>query len=292
MEIARVQLHADKINRQLDCVLSDNPHLYAKTQHKYKDLAISLLDSVNKITSILEVDSLSQLDDKSAEFDGIDFATDDLAAALDRAHDNIDALTSFVSPDSVNNINKLTLQRYGSLLEVASSHDFGYVEANDCAYLLNMWFRERFTNNASSNFKYNVAYLPNWITSIILTYGKYLHNHDISSFSLSMNKWCHSLASSKSVWAVPYEVHAMSKSSTPHDYTVEAVLIGDLLMDDVLYLLTEEHEPDIAANLSCYPVASIVKANNPALLPTIKTRLANRSKLCKAHNLTISERRN
>ena len=54
VEVSRIQTHADKINSQLEIVLSEKPQIYSKTKEKYKDLAVSLLSSVEKISNILD----------------------------------------------------------------------------------------------------------------------------------------------------------------------------------------------------------------------------------------------
>lgn len=294
IEVPRLQTQADKIDKQLSVVLSQKPQMYAKTKERYKDLAISLLSSVEKIASILEIDSLASLDNKSSEFSDTKVDVSDLSDALKHTTDKIESYTSFVSTDFSslsNNINKETLRRYGQVLEQASNHDFKYAEANECAYILNRWFKARFSNPyKDSVFKYNIAYIPEWISDIIILYGKYHSNDNTSSFMDMMTSWCDKL-SNQSKWAVPYEVHNLAKSIEPSSYTMNAVLIGDILMDELLYLLTESNSPDIAANLECYPVASKVKANNPSLLPLIRTRIVNRESLAKQYKLTVSERR-
>lgn len=295
IEVPRIQTHADKIDSQLSTVLSQKPQMYAKTKERYKHLAISLLSSVEKIAAILEEDSLASLDNKTSEFGSNKFDVSDLSTAIKHASERIDSCTSFVSADFSglsNNVNKETLRRYGQILEQASNYNFRYEEANECAYILNRWFKARFSNPSKhSTFRYNLAYIPEWITDIIILYGKYHSNQDTSSFMDMMTGWCDNLSNESVKWAVPYEVHQLNKSVEPKNYTMDAVLIGDILMDEMLYLLTETSSPDIIANLECYPVASKVKANNPSLLPIIRTRLAKRETLMKEYSLTISERR-
>lgn len=293
VEVPRLQTHADKIDTQLSVVLSQKPQMYAKTKERYKELAISLLSSVEKIAAILEVDSLASVDNKTSEFGSSEFDLSDLSTALEHTNERINSYTSFVSTDIVSDsINKQTLRKYGQVLEQASNYDFSCVEARECAYILNKWFKARFSNTPKSNsFKYNIAYIPEWITDIIVLYGKYHSNHDTSSFINMMNDWCDNLSRESVKWAVPYEVYNLNKVVEPTNYTVNAVVIGDILMDEVLYQLTESSCPDIVANLECYPVASRVKSNNPSLLPIIRTRLAKRDLLMKEYNLTTAERR-
>lgn len=295
IEVPRIQAQADKIDNQLSIVLSQRPNMYAKTKERYKELAISLLSSVEKIAAILEEDSLACIDNKSIEFGQSEIDISDLSDAIKHASSRIDSCTKFISGNSSEvaiNINKETLRRYGQVLEQASNYNFSYQEATECAYILNKWFKARFSNyNKSNSFKYNIAYIPQWITDIIIMYGKYQSNNDSSSFIEMMLAWCDSLSNDDVKWAVPYEIYQLNKTLEPNNYTMNAVLIGDILMDEMLYLLTESSAPDLVANLDCYPVANKVKASNPALLPIIRTRLAKRDSLAKEYNLNISERR-
>lgn len=295
VEVPRLQTHADKIDSQLSVVLARKPHMYDKTKKRYKELAITLLASVEKIAAILEEDSLASVDNVASEFDSATFDVSDLASALQHTSDKINSYTSFVSNDlsSVStNANKETLRRYGKVLEQAANYNFSCVEANECAFILNRWFTSRFSNpSKDSTFKYNMAYIPGWITDIIILYGKYHSNQDTQSFMNMMVDWCDKLATQSIRWAVPYEVYNLGKQVEPTDYTMDAVLVGDILMDEMLYQLTDTSSPDIVANLECYPVASKVKAGNPSLLPVIRTRLVKRDALMKEYNLTTTERR-
>ena len=295
VEVSRIQTHADKINSQLEIVLSEKPQIYSKTKEKYKDLAVSLLSSVEKISNILEVNSLANLDNQDSEFHTSSVDVSDLTAAVQRASAKIDSYASFVAPNVSQieaNANKETIRRYGVVLENATNVSFTCLEASECCYILNKWFKARFSNNSrSSSFKYNIAYLPEWITNIIILYGKYHSLSDTPSFMNMMSEWCDNLDTENTKWAVPYEVHQLSKICDPSSFTMDAVLIGDIIMDEALYNLTETHSPDIVANLDCYPVASKVKLKNASLLPAIRTRLAKRDSLIAEYNLTISERR-
>ena len=292
VEVPRLLANADKIGSQLNLVLSEKPQIYSKTRERYKELAISLLSSVEKIASILEADSLAGIDNKTSEFGTCNADVSDLSEAVIDAKNKIDSYTSFVSSSDtpLTNVNRETLKRYGQVLEQASNHNFRCVEASECAYILNKWFKSRFSNN-KGEFKYNIAYLPEWITNIIILYGKYHSNDDSIGFVNMMTTWCDDLVKKPSKWAVPYEVHQLSKCSDPSSYTIDAVVIGDILMDEILYQLTDSNSPDIVSNLECYPVASRVKLRNPSLLPIIRTRLAKQDSLLSKYNLTISERR-
>lgn len=287
LEIYPLENCADKISKQLDAIIESNPNMYSKTKKRYKKLAIDLLKSVEKITSILEADSLASVD--RLEFDpGIesDMNVKDIVDAVTDVNRKVNSLESFIE-SSTNSINKATLSQYAKVIESASKHNFHYVEVNECASILYKWFFTRFISNKNPRFRYKIDQIPIWICNIIIVYGKYL-SHNNTEYCIDMfNRWCDSIVSSDSViWAVPYEVYQLSRCVCPENYTMEAVIIGDILMDELFYLLTEDYSPGILCNLDCYPVASSVKLNNPSLLPKIRTRLTNREDLIKDCHLT------
>ena len=291
IEVARMQSRIDRTNEELDFVLDKKSKLYAKTKDKYRVLALSLLDAVDKITDILEIDSLADIDD--AEFDDSSDADLSLSDAIDHTRDRIASYTSFVSPTHItesSNANKDTIRCYGNVIECASKTALSCTEATECLRLLDRWFQARFSNRTSSNFRYNISMIPNWISDIIISYGKYQSEGRSSDFIAMFDEWLKNV--DKCNWALPYKVHQISKSHDPTDYTMNAVIIGDIIMDEALYPLTEDQNPDLVANLECYPVAVRVKANNPSLLPLIRTRIAKRDSLISDYKLTKAERRN
>ena len=87
----------------------------------------------------------------------------------------------------------------------------------------------------------------------------------------------------ESTWAVPYEVYQLEKDASPEDFTMDAVLIGDIIMDEYFYQLTDYYSPNISCPLDCYPVASSVKHHNPNLESIIRTRIANKDELIKQY---------
>lgn len=292
LEIYPMENCANKIQKQLDEVISARPHMYSKTKRRYQELAISLLQSVEKITDILEADSLASVD--SDEFDNAtQLDVKDISDAVQQASNKVNKFQKFVSnPSATNSINRDTLARYAEVIEKAHNHSFLIEEANQCMSVIYKWFTNRFTPKVKNpEFRYNIAQIPEWITNIIILYGKYLKQDDVCSFIHMFDEWSNTITRDTSnIWAVPYEVHKLSKTVDPESYTLESVIIGDIMMDEMFYLLTKEHSPGLVCNLDCYPVASVVKLNNPNLLPKIRTRLAKRNQLIEECNLTISER--
>lgn len=282
VEVPRLVAAAGRINDKLDSVLSENHSIYAKTKKQYKELAIQLLSSVEKIATILQCDSLDDSDDGEFESSSIDIS--DISEALDQASEKVDKVSSFVSP-SDSSANKNTIHEYGRVLQKAADTDLACVDANTCANVLNTWFKARFSNKDNS-FKYNISYIPSWITDIILLYGKYHSDGRTSEFVDMMYTWCSDIQDHGSRYAVPYQVYQIGKSDDPNDYTMDAVLIGDILMDKSLYDLTEYSSPNLVAHLSYYPVADVAKVRNPEISDEIFVRLMNRDSLLIKYNIS------
>lgn len=295
LEIYPMENSADKISKQLDEVIKVKPRMYTKTKKRYYDLAVDLLKSVEKIADILEISSLNTDNSEFESSQNLD--TVNIVSTMNSLSNKVDKMTTFVSEsppahdlhnkDSLSN-NKATILRYADVLKSASCTLFSITEAQDCMKWIYKWFEARFIPKyKNSKFKYNISQIPVWITNIIILYGKYHSEDNIQGFYNIFDKWITDIQNNHdNTWAVPYEVYELSKSVNPASYTFDSVIIGDIIMDECLYMLTEEHSPDIACNLECYPVATACKIHNPTLLPEIQTRLANRDKLISKYNLT------
>ena len=282
VEVPRLVAAAGRINDKLDVVLSEDHSIYTKTKKQYKELAVQLLASVEKIATILKCDSLDDLDDDEFESSSIDIS--DISEALDQASEKVDEVSSLVSP-SDSSVNRNTIHEYGKVLKRAADTDFACTDVNTCANVLNTWFKARFSNEDNS-FRYNISYVPSWITSIILLYGKYHSNGHTSEFVDMMNTWCSDIQDHGSRYAVPYQVYQIGKSDNPGDYTMDAVLIGDILMDKALYDLTAYSSPNLAAHLSFYPVADAAKKHNSEIADEIFVRLMRRDSLLTKYNIS------
>lgn len=313
LEIYPIENYADKISKQLDAVLEAKPTMYAKTKGRYKQLACSLLQSVEKISAILEEESLISSDVQD-EFDELlDTQYDEFSDALKSVQDQLSSYTEFTSntsssSDLSNNSNKLTstsdneshavssmsddagvatmsnkaaLSIFAQVIEQGSICSFKCAEASHCARMIWQWFKARFTPEVrNSNFKYNIKQLPVWISAIVLSYGKHHRDNTIGTFVDMFNKWIADItADERNCWALPYEVYQISKSSNKDDFTLDAVVISDILMEELYHQLTQPYIENSPIYLESSLVPSIVKAQNPELLSDIRTRLSKQADL-------------
>lgn len=307
LEIYPIENCADKISEKLDAVLEAKPTMYAKTKDRYRALAYSLLQSVEKISSILEEESLISDDNTQDEFDELSSNNSsailpDLNQAVNNVRDQIKSYTKFTSStsssNSVNNqithstklSNKTVLSTFARILTEGGKHEFKCKQATECAQVISKWFRTRFTSdNRNPKFKYSIQQIPEWISYIIILYGKYHSTDETYRFVEMFNAWCADVSANPSnVWAVPYEVYSLMKSDKPEDFTLDSVIISDILMDEKYHMLTESYFTDSHVLLSCSPVASIVKHRNASLVPKIRTRIAKQSELIQECNLELA----
>lgn len=307
LEIYPIENSADKISKQLDAILEAKPTMYAKTKERYKQLAYSLLQSVEKISNILEEETLIPSSNyNSNEFDELsgssvedDSSAIDLSRALQSVQKQVSSYAEFSAeskpikgehPRLRKMSNKDIISHFAKVLEEASTYNFQCEEASQCARILHTWFISRFVPAVRNpKFRYSIKQIPSWISYIIILYGKYHSLGQVDVFENLIYKWCDDISSNNNnVYAVPYEVHDLMKSVKPDYYTMNCVIINDILMDNILYKLTSPYLTESEVFLDNSSVPSIVKSNNPSLVPEIRTRIAKRDILIEKYNLTCA----
>lgn len=292
-EIYPIEGWADKISKHLEAIAADKPNMYAKTKQRYEKLADSLLDSVAKIALILEEDSL--VSKSNNEFDELsDNSSLSISDKLKQVNARFHQLENF-SKDNVGTLNhipggvqhKETIDYFDMILREASVHNFGYSEVNECAKMLYQWFHTRFRPDfIDVDFKYNIHYIPTWICDFIILYGKYHHANQNKLFVKMIDKWCVEVTTgSKGNYAIPYEVYNLEKEFNPSDYTIDAVVINDILSSQYLYKLFEDEFQGVI-HYDYNVLISVVKDRNPSLHSKVITRIAKRKELIKEIGLT------
>ena len=273
LEIYPSEVAAKKISKHLDKMLADKPRVYRKTLLRYKNLAQLLLESVAKIVSMLQSEMLLSSGDSEFQELMSDFDTEQ----IDELRDSVDDLGNLVerrpSPES----KKLagdTIKTYKSVFREASQMDFGYVEVNECAQLLDHWITQRFSGD-NPNFKYQIKQLPIWATFIVIAYGKYHASGHSALFVQEFNSWCDKLDDDASnCWALPYNVFNMTKTIDPNNFTVDAMVLYDLLIADCFYQLV-----DIKIPMDSSYISRLVKEYHPEDARTVRTRFTKQAEL-------------
>ena len=249
------------------------PRVYQKTLLRYKKLALVLLECVTKIVRMLQSELLLSSGDKEFQ----ELVSDYDIEQIDELRDSVDALGNLMEKKSSPESKKLagdTLKQYKSVFRQAVTNDFGYIEVNECAGLLDYWISHRFSG-FNSNFKYQIKQLPVWASFIIIAYGKYHSIGETTKFVTEFKDWCDSLDDDMSnCWALPYNIFNMTKTLDPNNFTVDAMVIYDILVDGCLYPLMEQKIP-----MESSYVAKLLKEYRPDTAYTVKTRFTKQQAL-------------
>jgi len=298
LEIRSSEVAANKVHKHLQNLLATKPRLYKKSLIRYKDLAYILMDCVDLIIRFLTSNLLSDSgNDEFNELTDIE-VDDDVIAIKAKLEESINLLNTYNQLTS-GNITQITnndpdkskincaymAKIYGEVLANATDIDYGYTEINDCAKLINYWYSTRMLHMSTNHKAYNIAQLPNWICYIILMYGKYHANGQTQFFIDTLMKWCNDANEDFSnKYAVPKEITNLSKSSYVNDYTLDALIIYDILMEQGYLPLVLDDNSIVPMNPNF--IVDITKENNPNLDKMIKTRFTKREKYIKQIGLT------
>lgn len=270
ISIYPIETAAKKISDMLDMILEQKPRLYGKTKARYNDLTVSLLSSVEKISKITQEDALStQSDDEFNELAsaGFDIGVD---SALKSAQQEIAAAKSFSSRSDDNSF--VDLKYIDTVFAELNSIDFGWKEVNHCARLLQRWYHSRFIEHPVTSCNY--SYLGDWVHKFIIQFGYHCSVNSCDNFETSLIAWCDRLAFSDIKYAQPWFIFQTFKSGGPEEYTLQAVLINDMIYDKCLCKLTSTYPM-----FDSMEVSRLVKSKNPALTPKINSRFAKQHEL-------------
>lgn len=277
LSIYSLENAAKKIADNLDLMLEQRPKMYEKTKVRYNNIALSLISSVEKIAKIAQLDMLStQSSDEFSELSPIGF-DENIDLALKQAQQEVETARAFSS----NTSNKISidLNAIDKIFYEVSQIEFGWSEVNQCARLLYSWYHSRFIEHPAQTCNY--SYLGGWVTKFILQFGNHCAKHSADGFETSLYEWCKRLDISSVIYAQPFFIYNILNSSEPAEFTLEAVLVNDLLYSKGLYQLSE-----LYSMFDSQEVYRIVKNKNPALTPKINLRFAKQSDLIESVGFT------
>lgn len=275
LEIYPSEVAARKISKHLDRMVTDKPRVYRKTLLRYKKLAQLLLECVAKIVHMLQSEML--LTSEDTEFQ--ELVTDFNIEQIDELRDSVDSLGNLVDKKPSAESNRLasdTIKSYKAVFREAAQQDFGYVEVNECAQLLDYWITQRFSG-LNPNFKFQIKQLPIWATFIVIAYGKNHAYGNTQNFVTQFKTWCDDLsADTSNCWALPYDVFNMTKKINPANFTVDALVIYDILVTDCLYQLIDGKNK---IPMDSSYIATLIKEYHPELKGTVRTRITKQAEL-------------
>lgn len=280
LEIYPSEVAARKIGNHLDKMMELKPRVYRKTILRYTKLAYLLLECVKKIVELLqsnEMKSAMLLSSENSEFQELmsDFDTEQ----IDELRNSVDDLGNLINKTPSKEVKSLardTMKQYRTVFGQAANVDYGYVEVNECGDLLNYWITRRFSD-FNPNFKYSINQLPVWATYIVIAYGKYHSVGQSNVFVQEFREWCDSLDTDLSnCWALPYNVFNMTRVIDPKNFTLDAMVIYDILVNGCLYQLIDGKNK---IPMDSSYIAKLVKEYHPEYAHEVRTRFTKQNEL-------------
>jgi hypothetical protein len=288
LEIYPSEVAARKISKHLDKMAEKRPRVYRKTLLRYKKLAYLLIECVTKIVRMLQSEMLLSSDD--AEFQELvsEFDTEQ----IDELRNSVDDLGNLVDKQPSGESRRIAadaLRQYKEVFNQAANTDFGYIEVNECAQMLNYWMSRRFSG-FNPNFKFQIKQLPIWATFVIIAYGKYHAVGETTKFITEFKQWCDDLDEDTSnCWALPYNIFNMTKVIDSSNFTVDALVIYDLLINGCLYQLIDGKAK---VPMDSFYIANLIKSHCPDKARTVRTRYTKQAELIESlafHSTDVAE---
>lgn len=284
LEIYPSEVAARKINKHLDKMAEIKPRVYRKTLLRYKKLAYILIECIKKIIYMLQSEML--LSSEENEFQ--ELVTDFDIEQIDELRDSVDMLGNLVDRKPSPEARKIagdTLKLYRTVFAQAAETDFGYAEVNECAQLLNYWLVRRFSG-FNPSFKFQTKQLPVWAAFVVIAYGKYHSIGESIQFVQDFKEWCDGLDDDTSnCWALPYNVFNMTKIIDQSNFTLDAMVIYDLLINGCFYQLVDGKLVDGKVPMDASYIARLVKEYRPDLTHEVRTRFTKQAALIRRVNL-------
>ena len=259
---------AEKVVRLVDDVVENRPQVqYAKTKQRYQGIVTDLMRAVNKMLPLVE-EGLLIPDETSDEFNELSKNLVDRINETAQGSKKTD-LKAVIQPTNTGKENIFVL--FDSVFADAADTEFGYEEVDMCAKSLYRWFHTRFIEHPGV---YKTTELSNWVRNFIIAFGKASRDNTLYSLQTHIETWCQKLESEPVKYAVPYEIYEIAKHKDADEYTLEAVLISDILFSECLCRLTKAELPNSQIVLDALAVADFVRNRNKSLVPDIRTRFS------------------
>ena len=230
MNIRSAEQHIDALLRYVNDLKETNPRMYKKSKDRLLDIAMTCNRVIGIISDILHEEVMNVDVD---EFGGN--ASPEISDIVRSMENQISDLAEFVSVDPDDNKfnNKIIYNRYKDCLKSASTYRYYLSEvASDCAKLIWRWFDNRFVKSKRNNgFVYNLQKMKEWIPDFVILYAYHFKIGTLDDFENSINKWIIDIHMNGNTYAIPQEIYSLEKSKDSFYYTVESVILWDLLMD-------------------------------------------------------------
>lgn len=290
------EVAANKIQKHLQDLLTKRPKVYRRTLTRYIDLAYILLDCIDKILQFLTSELLSASSDK--EFDELTPSAEDNADIMvirEKLQNTTNLLDSysqlgkrFNSSEEIDKScsNAEIIKIYGNTFSQGAMINTGYREVNQCADLINYWYTTRIQYMTIRHRAYQNLQIPNWVSYIVIMYGKAHANGTLDQFIKWFKSWCDNANNDFSnKYAVPKELTLLKKHIYPNDLTIDALIIYDILLDKCYVDLTSL---DLPVKLDANFIVTLIKEQLPEYKTIIQTRFSKQMEYIEQINLTAT----
>jgi len=271
MDINSAELQVKRLLGYVKDISESSHTMYGKSKARLKEVAATCSEVVRIIYTILEDETLSNMDE--VEFS--QSSNPDIAAVLDGMQAELNRLKSFVSTSSVSSAvstsntasvsRKQALVEYAKVFETLVTKHISLRSAQKCAELLDYWFKTRFLTKSCSNFHYNMKRVPGWIRDIVIVYGYNVNVDTEDQFIQKFEEWCRSIETDTSnVYAVPYFIYSFNRYPDASQLTLTAAVLWDVLLDNGLSQLCSLSDNEMYPTEDC--VYRLCGQYNPGVL--------------------------
>ena len=233
MNIRSAEQHLDVLLRYVNDLKDTRPRMYKKSKDRLIDIASTCNEVIGIISDILR--------DEVMDVDTDEFGTNsssEISNIVKSMETRISDLADFVSVSPEDDVNELTNKnvylRYRDCLKSASKYKY-YVSdyAYDCVNMIWRWYECRFVRfgKSSNGFVYNIHKLKDWISYFVILYGYHFRYGTLDEFKRSLNSWIADIHSNGSKYAIPKDIYLLDKSDDKKYYTIESVILWDLLLE-------------------------------------------------------------
>lgn len=280
MDIHSAKKNVEKLLSYIEEMSSKDTKLYSKSRDRLRDIADNCNQVVKIISDLLQEEMLGT---DSIEFrensDIFDKALGSMEYQINKAHQftqDVPAVggigsavpSNVVNTPSISSATKRAVfAKYSDCLLKLSHKPTDYHFASRCATLLWSWFDTRFYKTMpGSTFKYSVRKFPEWIESIVVLYGKAIHENSVTEFEAEFQEWLVSIqdTDARDKYAIPYSVYQFCKLHDPTSVTLDAVVLWDILLDMGLHKLCTSDRGDLYMDQYC--IYSLCNNLNPLAL--------------------------
>ena len=238
MDIYGAEQNAKKLLKYVQDIAANRPRMYGPTRDRLKHVASVCESIVGTVSAFLEEEILAAEDTEEFERDN-----SDIQDVLSNIQSSISQLQNFITPQPVvsqtsegQTSDKLSSQNKKKLVSIYfdmlnKTQCDESKSAQECVDILRLWYRSRFFDSRNAGFRYNVRRIPSWIISIVIAYGKSIHDGNQSSFVYTFTSWCESLKEKDASvpYAVPYDIYQICSNISADDITLQAVILWDIL---------------------------------------------------------------